>query len=143
MILGELEMIRKYLRNRSLKKQEKSWELYNPSPEFDLSFQFVFIDQLTVGGHYHCPIAWNNEKTVCNSVIIINLNKRINEEVIIKCIEHEVLHSAIAHCLRNPSNSGFVETVIDNWIQGTTLQCDNWASSIKIRKCEDIRIKEE
>ncbi len=127
-------MLKNYLRKKKLKKQEKVWQLYNEVPEFDTELRFAFIDQLSVCGHYNCPIAWNYEKYVCNSVIVINLNKRVDEDVIISSINHEYLHTAITHCLRNPSQNNFIETVIENWLLEEKLQCNTWEGTVKVQK---------
>lgn len=98
---------------------------------------FAFIDQLSIGGHYNCPVTWNVQKHVCNSVIVINLNPRVNEEVVISAINHETLHTAITHCLRSPSESKFIERVIEDWIMGENLRCDSWEGTIEVRKHKD------
>lgn len=128
-----IKKIRNWIKQRQLKIQEKKWQLYNDIPEFDLQFCFAFIDQLRIGGHYHAPITWDNNKTVNNAVIVVNLNKRINQEVLISTINHECLHTAIANCLKEPSNNMFIETVIEDWLLGEKLHCDTWEGAIEVR----------
>ena len=129
-------MLKNYLRKRKLKRQGKDWDLYDETPEFEIEWIFAFIDQLEVCGHFNCPIAWNYQKHVCNAVIVINLNNRVNEEAIINSINHEALHAAMTHCLRNPAKTGFIESVINDWLMGEHLVCNTWEGAVEIHKRE-------
>ena len=97
---------------------------------------FAFIDQFQTGGHFNGQIASNNERTNCNSVVVINLNKRtIDEKVLIHNISHESLHVAICDCLKVQCGN-FVEEVIDNWLLGEAVYCDGWEGNLYILKAK-------
>ena len=130
-----LKRIKRLIKEYNLKESEKRWILYDEAVETDINWSFVFIDQFKIGGHFNSQIIRDNEKQVCNSVIIINLNKRVTKEVLFHNLNHESLHVAICECIAN-SNSDFIETVIDNWILGETVNCNGWEGNLYIIKRE-------
>ncbi len=128
-----LQKIRNLVKNYYLIESEKKWMLYDEVVETDINWIFVFIDQFKIGGHFNSQIIRDNEKQVCNSVIVINLHKRVAEEVLIHNLNHEALHVAICECIAN-SNSDFIETVIDGWLMGASIYCDGWEANLYIKK---------
>ena len=128
-----LQKIKNFMNNYYLKESEKKWVLYDGIVETDINWEFTFIDQFKTGGHFNSQLVRDNEKQVCNSVIIINLNKRLTEEVLFHHLNHEALHVAICDCIAN-QNSDFIETVIEDWILEERAECKGWEGDLYIKK---------
>lgn len=111
-----LQKIKNLVKNYYLKESEKKWGLYDGNVETDISWVFVFIDQFKTGGHFNSQIIRDN-----------------TEAVLIHNLIHEGLHVAICECIDN-SDSDFIETVIDDWIMGESIVCDEWEGNLYIKK---------
>ena len=127
-----LEKIKELWDNILLKNSERKWELYDDLPEFDIDWLYAYIDQLQTGGHFNSQINWSFSKTVNNSIVVVNLNKRVTEDSIISTLNHEALHVAICNCLKNQSND-FIEKIIEKLL-GERLVCNGWEGQLQVQK---------
>ncbi len=129
------QKIKDLIKYHHLRKSEKKWILYGGVVETQINWLFAFIDQFEAGGHFNSHIILMDVKQVCNSVVVINLNKRLTEEVLIHNLNHEALHLGICECVAN-QKSDFVETVIDDWIMGESVVCKGWEGNLYIKKVD-------
>ena len=129
-----MNKIKQWSMNRRLKLQNKKWELHDWFPEdFDITYTFAFVDQLITSGHFNTQIT-NDDGIIHNrSIINVNLNNRITEEVIYHVINHEVIHTVICNCLGNQYKE-FIETVIDKWLLNEEIIMNGFAGNMSIRQ---------
>ena len=126
-------MIKKLIKNYQLRKSEREWRLYGGIVKTQINWEFTFIDQIITSGHFNSQIVLDKKKKVCNSVIVINLNKKIKEKVLFHTLNHEAIHVAICECILNQS-SDFIETVIDDWIMRESVEGNGWKGNLYIKK---------
>ena len=125
-------MFKRFIQNLQLKSSEIEWGLYDKLPKFKVDYLFAFIDQLKTGGNYNSQVVIDKDICVNNGVIVVNLNKRVNREVIIHTLIHEDLHIAIRNCLYKEPNNDFIEKIIDDWILEMQLICEGWDGTMRI-----------
>lgn len=97
---------------------KRKWGLYNQIVISNINWVFPFRDRGKISGSFHSRIESKNNQI--QSTIWVDLNNRVSEDVIMTVINHEVLHVAICHCLKDMPNE-FVEKVIEGWLMGQSL----------------------
>ena len=136
-----MNKIKQWSMNRKLRLQNKKWELQDLSPEdFEITYTFAFIDQLQTSGHFNTQVIIKDGIAHNRSIININLNKRVKEEVIYHVINHEILHVTICNCLGNQDDK-FIETVIEKWLLNEEIIMNGLAGDLTIRKVRDSHNK--
>ena len=120
------------IKNSKLKKSEQKFGLYDKHPIFQVHWIFTHVDQLSNCGHFNAQHIVSENKVENRCVVVINLNKKNSEEIILHSLNHEALHLAILNCIN--SSDLFIEKVIDYWMMKEKIVCANYSSNNYIEK---------